>query len=336
MSTLTAVSLFSGCGGFDFGATQAGIEVIWANDIDKYAAMAYKELMPNTEFIKSDVRKINSFPQADILIGCYPCTGFSLAARRKWHTREDRDLKDIEGNFLYKEFIRAIDFVKPKYLFIENVGGMVSADGGWFFQQQLQGLRDKGFVMSHQTLQSEEYGLAQTRKRIFLVGIRKDIHQSGFSYNFSSPTHGNNLQPIRTMREVLSVVRSDEKLDVCHSSFHGHYLTRNRKRDWDNPSFTIVANACHVPLHPAGDPMVKVGKDNWSLQGLDNRRLSWKECAILQGFPTDPLNIDSPLIQKYKVIGNAVPPNFGYTVVRPVVQYELQKEISPMFQQSLL
>jgi DNA (cytosine-5)-methyltransferase 1 len=333
---LTAVSLFSGCGGFDFGATTAGIKVIWANDVDKYAALAYKSLLPNTEFTCSDVRKIEVFPQADILIGCYPCTGFSLAARRRWHERQDRDLKDIDGNFLYREFIRAIDHVKPKYLFIENVGGMTSAEGGWFFEQQLQGLRDKGYIMQHNTLRAEAYGLAQTRKRVFLVGVREDIVDSGFEYKFPAPTHGEGLLPIHSMRTALDGIESDELTDVCHNSFHGHYLTRNRKRDWNEPSYTIVANSCHVPLHPGGEPMVYVSKDKWALQGDANRRLSWQECAVLQGFPRGSFTTDIPLTHKYKVIGNAVPPHFGYTIVRSVVEYELGQTLPTTFEAALI
>lgn len=333
-SPLTAVSLFSGCGGFDFGATQAGIQVVWANDVDKYAALAYQSLLPGVEFVHGDVRKVEAFPRADILIGCYPCTGFSLAARRKWHEREDRDLKEMKGNFLYQEFIRAIDHVQPKYLFIENVGGMTSAEGGWFFEQQLEGLRAKGFVMQHQMLLSQEYGLAQTRKRVFLVGVREDIAAAGFTYVFPPATHGEGLLPIRSMSDALGEVVSEEA-DICRSSYHGHYLTRNRKRAWADPSFTIVANACHVPLHPSGEPMIRMGKDHWALQGETNRRLSWKECAALQGFPVGKMTLDSPLTQKYKVIGNAVPPHFGYAVVRPVVEFELGVDLPVTFDGAL-
>src|SRR5687767_5631634 len=77
---LTAVSLFSGCGGFDWGAVTAGVKIIWANDCDKYAAAAYKSLFPDVPFHEGDISEVEKFPEADILIGCYPCTGFSEAA----------------------------------------------------------------------------------------------------------------------------------------------------------------------------------------------------------------------------------------------------------------
>ena len=124
------------------------------------------------------------------------------------------------------------------------------------------------------------------------------------------------------MQNVLHGIKTNVETEVCNNPFHGHYLTRNRKRSWNDPSYTIVATDSHIPLHPSGKPMIKVGKDHWALQGDLNRRLSWRECAVIQGFPIDRLNFDSPLTQKYKVIGNAVPPHFGYAIVKPVVEYE--------------
>ena len=137
MKKLTAISLFSGCGGFDFGASQAVVDFLWANDIDPVAGSAYRSIFPDVEFHVGDVREVRFFPRADILIGCYPCTGFSLAARRRWKEREERDLTAIKGNFLYLEFLRVLEQSNPKYFFVENVRGMVSAKEGWFFQQQL-------------------------------------------------------------------------------------------------------------------------------------------------------------------------------------------------------
>lgn len=105
MSNLSVLSLFSGCGGFDIGALSWGcLDVIWANDIDAAAAQAYKHMVPCGEFHHGDVQKVQSFPKADILIGCYPCTGFSMGARRRAKGMEERDLMSIKGNFLYQEF----------------------------------------------------------------------------------------------------------------------------------------------------------------------------------------------------------------------------------------
>jgi DNA (cytosine-5)-methyltransferase 1 len=318
---LTAVSLFSGCGGFDWGATKAGVDIIWANDNNKYAAQSYKTILPKVPFNFGDVRDYHEFPEADILIGCYPCTGFSIAARRRWKNQEERNLLKTEGNFLYEEFLRALKKVNPKYFFVENVNGMVSAINGWFFNRQLDGFRENGYIPQHKLLRAIEFGAPQDRKRIFIVGVREDIAKN-FSYVFPSPTHGPTTnKSFTTMKDVLSGMELWPEGEYSTQDFHGHYLTRNRKRSWDEPSYTIVANQSHVPLHPMGEPMVYVGKDKWALQGKINRRLSWKECRILQGLP-EKLNPEGSLAAKYLVIGNAVPPIFAKTIIKPVIDYE--------------
>jgi len=316
----TAISLFSGCGGFDYGATKAGVKVIWANDIDSVAASAYKQLLPETEFVLGDIRNIKTFPNADILIGCYPCTGFSLAARRKWKHRNDRDLMAIDGNFLFLEFLRVLEISNPKYFFVENVRGMVTANKGWFFQQQLNGFRNKGYSVKYSLLNAIDYGVAQSRQRVFLVGVRDDV-AANFDYNFLPPTNGPGLKPIKTLQDAIGHMRPWPEGEFFECKFHGHYLTRNRKRKWSEPSYTIVANSSHVPLHPGGEPMTYVAKDNWALRGTHNRRLSWRECAAIQNLPPH-IDPEGTINGKYRVIGNAVPPAFGKTLLTPVVNFD--------------
>jgi len=318
---LTAVSLFSGCGGFDWGAHQAGVEIIWANDINRYAYAAYKSILPDVPFHLGDVRELELFPKADILIGCYPCTGFSVAARRRWKDRQNRDLMETEGNFLYIEFLRALKQVNPKYFFVENVSGMVSAINGWFFQQQLNGFKELGYTPQAKLLKAIDYGLPQDRKRIFIVGIRNDVWND-FKYEFPKPTHGPSTGvKYFVLRDAIADMELWPEGEYSTVNFHGHFLTRNRKRNWDEPSYTIVANESHIPLHPMGESMRYIEKDLWELQGYENRRLSWRECRILQGLP-DQLNPEGNLSVKYKVIGNAVPPVFAETIIRPVVEFE--------------
>ena len=321
MTKLTAISLFSGCGGFDFGASQAGVHFLWANDIDPVAGSAYRSIFPDVEFHVGDVREVRFFPRADILIGCYPCTGFSLAARRRWKEREERDLTAIKGNFLYLEFLRVLEQSNPKYFFVENVRGMVSAKEGWFFEQQLEGFKQSGYTVHHNLLHAPNYGLPQSRQRVFLVGVRNDIAQE-FEYKFLPPTHGPTApRPYATLRDAIGDMPLWPKGEFSEQCFHGHYLTRNRKRAWDQQSYTIVANADHVPLHPHGEPMSFVKKDTWQLNGDFNRRLSWRECARLQGLP-DNISPSGTLSDCYRVVGNAVPPPFGKALLTPVVDFE--------------
>lgn len=319
---LTAVSLFSGCGGFDWGAHQAGVNIIWANDINPHAANAYKSLFPYVEFVLGDIRNINNFPKADILIGCYPCTGFSVGARRRWRNNKERNLLENEDNFLYKEFLRALKQIRPKYLFVENVRGMASAKNGWFLKQQICGFKEHGYKVVYKLLDACDYGIAQSRKRIFIVGVREDI--DSFNYAFKPPTHG----PFRksqytVLKDAIWYMERWPKGEYFDYEFHGHYLTRNRKRSWDEMSYTIVANAHHVPLHPMGEPMRYIRKDKWAVVGDENRRLSWRECAAIQGLPSECIP-SGTITDKYQAIGNAVPPTFGKILMEPIIEFERQ------------
>lgn len=322
---LTALSLFSGCGGFDLGAQRAGVEIIWANDINPHAAAAYRAIFPEVEFIHGDIQNIAHFPRADILIGCYPCTGYSLGARRRWRGMETRDLQANETNFLYWQFLRALGQVKPLFAFIENVGGMTSADQGFFLEEQMFHFRRLRYEVVYARLNARDFGAAQSRERFFIVLTSYDMRP--YRYQFPMPTHGpSTTQQFRVLRDVIEGMAEWPEGDYCTSPFHGHYLTRNRKRGWDEQSYTIVAHADHVPLHPMGEPMRKIGTDAWELQGDVNRRLSWQECVTVQGLPAT-LAPTGTLNDRYRVVGNAVPPVFGEALLRPIVEQRPQPRV---------
>lgn len=317
---VTAVSLFSGCGGFDLGARNASVQILWANDIDRYAAATYSKYLPEVEFVLSDIRDLDMrrIPEADLLIGCYPCQGFSSGAWRRWKGRGRRDLFENPDNFLFLEFIKAVPYVRPRFVFIENVKGLRSSAGGWFFEAQVEALQKVGFRASDWSINAKDYGIPQSRNRIFIVGVRNDLK---CKYEFPAETHGpGKRHPYATQFDAIGGMPLWPVGEFEDARFHGHYLTRNRKKPWTSYSYTIVANHRHVPLHPAGEPMVKLGKDHWALQGTMNRRLSWRECVLLQSLGVD-FEPDGPLFAKYRQVGNAVPPALSELLVRPAVKY---------------
>ena len=316
----SAVSLFSGLGGFDLGAHRLGVDIRYAVDIDKYASLAYRDVVSDDiEFHTTDVRKIESFPRADLLFGCYPCTGFSQASRRRWRGR-DRDLTANPVNYLFREVLRVAKVVDPVAIFIENVRGIQSACGGTFLNEQMEGLKSIGYTKILSTLvHSEMHGLAQTRRRLFVVAMKPEVADS-YNGGFMNATHGTEQNPIRTLRDVIGGMSPWPTGEFFEKKFHGHFLTRNRKRSWDEPSYTIVADASHVPLHPNGEAMQKVGKDKWELRGEFNRRLSWRECALIQDLPEFD-NADIPLERRYRLVGNAVPPLLAQQALKPLVDF---------------
>ena len=298
----SVVSLFTGCGGSDLGLTQAGHEVIFANDILPYAKETYEKNFgreSREKYNLSDVREISNFPKSDILVGCYPCQGFSQGGNRD-------PSKTI--NYLYREFDRALRLIKPKVFIVENVSGMIRKNFFHLFNNQLVRFRLAGYHVSWQLINSADYGLPQERKRVFFIGIRSDL---GVRYEFPKPTHGVTTKKSHVSQsKVLKGLPLWPEGEFHDTDFHWYYLSRDRYRSWDQPSKTIVSNPRNLQLHPQSPPLEKVKHNIWKFKyEAPARRLSYKEAALLQGFPRSfkfPNSV--ALNMKYNVIGNAVPP----------------------------
>lgn len=297
----TVVSLFSGCGGSDEGLINAGFNILLANDILPYARDVYLANHPETDFILGDVVDIKSFPCADLLVGCYPCQGFSQGGARQ---------ADRKINYLYREFLRALKLIKPKAFIVENVSGMQRADFVHLLNAQLTSFRFAGYRVKWSLLKAEEFGVPQERRRIIIVGVRSDIDAT---FEFPEPSHGPSRQsPFVSIGESIGDLPLWPEGEFWIESFHWYYLSRNRYRNWDETSKTIVSHPRHMPLHPISPKLVHVGKDKWEW-GTDApaRRFSYREAARLQGFAREmifPSTEADSLRMRYTVVGNAVPP----------------------------
>lgn len=297
----TVVSLFTGCGGSDAGVIKAGFDVIMANDIIPYAKDVYIANHPETDYVLGSVAKIETFPKSDLLVGCYPCQGFSQGGVRK---------ADSTINYLYLEFARALNTIKPKAFIVENVSGMVRSNYKHLLEHQIKVFSEAGYNVKYKVLNAAEYGVAQERKRIFIVGIRADF---GLTYQFPDITHGIGLpDPYLTIKDAIGDLPLWPEGEYYNYDFHWYYMSRDRRRDWSEPSKTIVSNPRHMPLHPVSPIMTKHGDDKWAFTTEEKaRRFSYREAARLQGFSKDfafPETENTSLDMKYKVVGNAVPP----------------------------
>lgn len=295
----TAVSLFSGCGGSDTGLVAAGFDVLMANDLLTYAAETYEANLPPTDYRVCPIEQVRSFPSADLLVGCYPCQGYSQGGARE----AGRGI-----NYLFKEFGRALRAIRPKAFIVENVSGLTRADNQALFQHQLRNFRQAGYRVKWKLLNAADYGVAQERQRVIIVGIRSDQLET---YEFPEPTHGPVAGvPYVTIRTALDGLPEWPEGEFNTEEFHWYYLSRNRRRDWDQISRTVVSRARHMPLHPISPPLVYKGPDRYEFESdAPARRFSYREAACLQGFSRDMVFPDSHgLHSRYKVIGNAVPP----------------------------
>lgn len=338
---LTGVSLFSGCGGLDLGAQRAGVDVIYATDCMPEAADALAQLLPDTDFELADIRRLHGFPSADVLLGGYPCQPFSVGGPRS-------PSQDARAG-LYREFARALGVVQPLYFVAENVVGMARRrpDGRRWLDEHLKLFSEVGpygYELTCEIVNAADYGAPQRRRRIVIVGVRSD---QGQRFEFPRPTHSirpkQEVKPWQSHGDALAGMPLDPvgeyyALDEDRN-WPWYYMSRNRKAPWAQPSFTILANARHATLHPASPSMEMVWSnlsDGWkqrwcfteNYEHLDGhperpalavpRRLSWRECAVLQTFP-HYFEPSGSLAQKYHQVGNAVPPMLAEAIITALV-----------------
>jgi len=372
------VSLFAGCGGLDLGFINAGYKVVWANDFFPEAVQTYKHNISD-HIVLGDIKAIPSTDipdDIDIVLGGFPCQGFSIANIK-------RSMKD-ERNFLYKEFLRVIKDKKPKFFVGENVKGILSMQKGKVIEMIANDFRAIGYEVDYKVLKASDFGVPQQRERVFIIG-----NKLGLKNPYPKVTHKENdplLKPATTVEDVaahLATVRTRDKpfkikgktilnhvartnvadtfwgrknpvdqFDICdylkewrtksgwstkrvdehfgYAHTAGHWFRKDngsgsipnpsdwwelkkimefddkydkavtelelktiqfeqslRINNWDRPSDTITATGPEI--HPN-----------------KKRRMSVRECAIIQTFP-DEFEFFGSLGNMYKQIGNAVP-----------------------------
>ena len=292
MREFTAVSLFCGAGGLDMGFDRAGFKTIWANDFDADACKTHQN-WSRAKVVCGDIAKVDvtEIPDSDIILGGFPCQGFSLSDPRKI---------DDSRNVLYKHYVRIVKAKQPKIFVGENVKGLLTMANGDIFEAIKEEFSQCGYNVFSQLVNARYFGVPQDRERVIIVGIRKDL---GIN-DFSIPVPKNKRM---TMREALAGMPEPSPDDICNAPYSSRFMSRNRKRGWDDVSYTIPAMAKQVTLHPSSPDMEKLGTDLWRFgnDGL-TRRFSWQEAAVIQTFPRD-LKFEGDLVSKYKQIGNAVP-----------------------------
>lgn len=292
MREFTAVSLFCGAGGLDMGFERAGFRTIWANDFDKDACKTHQN-WSRAKVVCGDVSKIDvsQIPDSDIILGGFPCQGFSLSGPRKI---------DDSRNVLYKHYVRIVKEKKPLIFVGENVKGLLTMGDGKIIEAIIAEFSDCGYDVFFQLVNAKDFGVPQDRERVIICGFRKDLNIKNFEIPVPKNKHV-------TMREALAGMPKPDPNDVCNAPYSSRFMSRNRKRGWDETSYTIPAMAKQVTLHPESPDMVKIGKDHWEFgDGGVTRRFSWREAAAIQTFPRE-LEFYGDLTSKYKQIGNAVP-----------------------------
>ncbi len=320
------VSLFSGCGGLDLGFAQSGFEIIWANEYDKEIWETYEKNHPKTILDKRSVSNIptDEIPPCDGIIGGPPCQSWSEAGAA-------RGIQDKRGQLFY-DFIRILEAKQPKFFLAENVSGMLISK----HSKALEGIKELfrnagiGYELSFQMLNSSDYNVPQDRKRVFFIGIRKDLN---FKYQFPAQTFPkiSLKSAIYDLKEtaIPALKCNNTNGNKCLIPNHEYmiggfstiFMSRNRVRSWDEQSFTIQAGGRHAPIHPQA-PKMKFIEQNIRIFVPKKehlyRRLSVRECARIQTFPNDFIFYYKKVASGCKMVGNAVPVNLAKFLAKSI------------------
>ncbi|WP_312907867.1 DNA cytosine methyltransferase [Tissierella praeacuta] len=324
------ISLFSGAGGMDLGFKKAGFDIVVANEYDKTIWETY-EKNHKAQLIKGDIRNISSeqFPNdCDGIIGGPPCQSWSEAGAL-------RGIEDARGQLFY-EYIRLIKDKQPKFFVAENVSGMMAKRHSQAVKNIVNHFENAGvgYVVFIETLNANDFCVPQDRKRVFYVGFRKDLGINDFEFPKPIEPRPNLKDAIWDLREtaIPALEKNKTNGENCKISNHEYfigsystiYMSRNRVRSWDEPSFTIQASGRQAPQHPQAPKMKKIEKDKQIfILGSEHlyRRLSVRECARIQTFPDDFKFYYTGLQDAYKMIGNAVPVELAYHVAKQIMSY---------------
>ena len=324
------ISLFSGCGGMDLGFERVGFEIPVANEFDATIWETYKRNHKHTHLIEGDIRnvtksdlepylKLQPGEQLAGIIGGPPCQSWSVAGAGK-------GIEDKRGQ-LFFEYIRVLREFRPQFFVAENVPGMIAKKHADAVDRILSLFAESGYNVSVYKTNACNYGLAQTRERIFYIGIRTDLDIS-FVFPGGDPEHIVTLKDaIWDLRDNAVPTLARNKRNPVAVNNHEYYvdsyspvfMSRNRVRSWDESGFTVQASGRQCQIHPNAPKMQQISKDSYCfVPGAKDRyrRMSVREVARLQGFPDDFEFMYENANNGYKMIGNAVPVNMAEAIAR--------------------
>jgi DNA (cytosine-5)-methyltransferase 1 len=200
MQHLSAIDLFCGAGGLSTGFQQSGFSVLVGNDSDEVSGQTFAGSHPGAVFISDQVQNVSvkillkesglARGELDCLIGGPPCQGFSVY-------NHQRGMHDVRSH-LFKEYLRIVDGLRPKWIVMENVTGLLSIEKGAVIRQICDSLNHLGYRVEWRILKAEEYGVPQERRRMVLIGTRTESDVA-----FPKQTHGSGKLPFVDIEEAI-------------------------------------------------------------------------------------------------------------------------------------
>ena len=309
------VSLFSGCGGIDLGFiggftsygrdfVKTGLEVVWANDIDKNACLTFSKNL-NKPIVCGDIREIlaGKYPDcfspqmpktADIVTGGFPCQDFSLAGKR-------RGLKANRGK-LYQSMVEVVRRLKPALFVAENVKGLLTIDNGGAIDLITDDFSELGYTVNYKLFHVADFGIPQNRERVIIVGTSDKHDLPPFSFEL----------PNKIEKLCLGDIIGDLE-NKGEGEIDNHYWSKAKY-------FPGTQGNTFVNKSKIGPTMRAEHHGNIEWHWNRKRRLSAREAARIQSFPDNFVFYPSTS-SAYRQIGNAVPPVFAWYLARNIQKF---------------
>lgn len=331
---MNIIDLFSGSGGLSFGFEEAGYNVLLGIDNDEKALETFKYNHKNSKTLCGDIRSINANDifsiignkKIDVIVGGPPCQGMSLSGPRKF---------DDPRNELYLSFLRIVDEIKPKAVVIENVPGLVSLFKGAIKDNILLRLNNMGYNTTYKLLIASDYGVPQSRKRVFFVGLLDS--NNTFEFPKEEKEIITTEMAISDLNPLLDEIGTNEESEYF-THIQNKYQQRMRYKTKyvqnhlaANHSDRIKEIISHVPdggnykdlpeeyketrkfnvawtRFPSNKPSPTIDTGHrHHFHYKYNRVPTVRECARLQSFPDHFIFLGNKT-QQFRQVGNAVPP----------------------------
>jgi len=239
----TVIELFCGAGGLSEGLRQAGYDVLAGNDFDAAAGRTFNATHKNSVFLPGSIQDISAqdFLNAtglkkgklDCLAGGPPCQAFSVY-------NHQRGLHDERGH-LFKEYMRIVEGLHPKWVILENVTGIFSAGGGAVVTDIVERFEALGYKVEYRILKAEEYGVPQERRRVVFIGNRLNL-----PIVWPEKSHGPDLLPYTTIKDAIDDLPTLKNGEVCDVSAYASAPVSIYQK-----MMAPVQLLCTIILHPA-------------------------------------------------------------------------------------
>lgn len=350
-NAIKGIALFSGCGGMTLGFEAAGIDLVGHVEIAESANRIYAENFPKSKLLGEDICAITDedlqewkkeFGNIDIIVGGPPCQGFSLAGKRN---------PEDERNRLYEQYVRIVSVIRPTVFVMENVALMTSMkdeSGDLFINKIEKSFSEQGYSVVKKIVNAYEYGVPQSRERVILIGVRKEINQSfvfkrtvysidEFSKQLESYPEKRRAVSFRDATSDLQSIENGEKslTDPLHWAIthpehvirwlkdvpEGHSAHENENPDLRPPSgfnTTYKRNVWDEPCSTISTNFSMISGCR-NVHPTSTRSLTIREAARVQSFP-DEFAFCGNWGDIRKAIGNAVPPILARAIAEEIIK----------------